>query len=544
MKKNNYKWMMLVALMGLALTGCSDEYMREITDNEESQKEEEDKTTSNAEKVKEMLEQIPRISDVTIEFPRGEKDTVFVCKFEQLIDHKNPGSGTFKQRLAIRYVDADAPVVFHTQGYALTCEKQDLTAYLQANYLEVEHRYFKESLPEPLDEDHLDMQYLYTDQAAADLHEVAQVMKANLFKNGKWVSTGASKGGITTALFAYYSNLNGWNDIDLYIPFCAPFLSAAPTDSADPRIGQYLINKCGAGYPKGSDEAVAYENLRKIPAAITANEKLRKACVTRLHVADPKSYLEMLKKYGKSELDATCCVLYAYYSSLYDRFAYLDYSEWAPLVPDPDDITEAEDEDKMNKAIEEVVTFIFASLDEFKLMVFRHLLGGNTYTNNDDSSSNPLAAVYNDEQLIYAFASEATNVYYVQALRELGTTAYDYSLVDQSYVKPEYVKKIVDIFETGTVYNRYVNQWDGGKLMNNLRQWVYTESSAPIVFVYAANDPWTGGQIDDEAAKQNPKVRKVVTAGGHHSDSFLHKSHFTEESSNEIKAAIKDYIGL
>ena len=95
-----------------------------------------------------------------------------------------------------------------TEGYFLqdsldnTEVRQDLVKYLKANYISIEHRYFGTSLPE--DFENTDFTYLYTDQAAADMHNVVTLLQKHLFpRTNKWVATGVSKSGITSALYAY-----------------------------------------------------------------------------------------------------------------------------------------------------------------------------------------------------------------------------------------------------------------------------------------------------------------------------------------------------
>ncbi len=543
----NKIWLMIVALLGLALTGCSDDYMDEIIRNQDQKEQnkdeqQEDSINVNAEyeEMVEFLNKIPGISGAKYTFD-NEAKVIYCLYYDQQIDHKKPELGTFKQRIILRYVGMDAPVVLLTDGYDLCYIHPHLSKYINANTVEVEHRYFKESTPEPLDEAHLDFNYLYTDQAAADLHDIVQLMKKHMFKTGKWLSTGTSKSGITTGLYAYYSDLNGWHDIDLFMPFCAPFLPCTPDRSRDFSVGKYLTYECGSKYPKGSKEAIAYERLKKIPYAITTNKNLREACMRRFYLAEPNSYLEALNEYGKSEIDATCCIVYTFYSNLFPRYSYCLFSKWADLVPDPDEIGDGDEVDE--EAMENLVDFIFMDFNSFVKYVDSRT-NTDEYIQYNQYNTAKIPYIYNDEQLYNAFASTTANVYYIQALRELGAPCFDFSLVNSNYVEPAYIQKIVEIFETETLYNRYAGQWDGGKLMTNFLNWVYTESSAPIVFVYAADDPWTGGGIDDEAAEKNALVKKIVTPGGIHTSNFLDNTIFTEDASNAIKSAIKEYLGL
>ena len=237
-----------------------------------------EKPTSD--EITQKLEKIPGISDATIAYSEKNPDKYgYYFNVEQLKDHKNPKGGTFKQRCYLKFKDWDRPVVLDTEGYALPDsvheihDEQDLVKYLKANYITVEHRYFGTSLPE--DFDNTDFTYLYTDQAAADLHNVVTLLQKHLFpRTNKWVATGVSKSGITSALYAYYSDKNGWNDIDLFMPFCAPFIRGTEESCMEMTAGTYLINVCGNGYPAGSDEAVAYQRLRAIPTTTSSATSL------------------------------------------------------------------------------------------------------------------------------------------------------------------------------------------------------------------------------------------------------------------------------
>lgn len=79
--------------------------------------------------------------------------------------------------------------------------------------------------------------------------------------------------------------------------------------------------------------------------------------------------------------------------------------------------------------------------------------------------------------------------------------------------------------------------------MTAFRQWVYTESSQKIVFVYGSNDPWTGGAIDAAAAEANPNIALIVDPGGFHTDYFLNPDYFAKESSQQIQTSITSFLG-
>lgn len=147
--------------------------------------------------------------------------------FEQLIDHTNPKAGTFTQRIYFSHKGFDKPVIFETEGYALRHNKPlELAKMLDANQIQVEYRYFGESKPEPYD-----WQYLTNKQAADDLHHIVELIKAKIYKNNKWVSTGVSKGGETTLIFRKFYPA----DVDASVPYVAPIILS----QADPRTDEW-----------------------------------------------------------------------------------------------------------------------------------------------------------------------------------------------------------------------------------------------------------------------------------------------------------------
>ncbi|WP_282014783.1 S28 family serine protease [Marinifilum flexuosum] len=161
--------------------------------------------------LEENLNQIP---DVTVQKITG--DTTYAEYYElyftQPLDHENPEAGTFKQRVLLGHHAIEKPMVVEIQGYNIWTEKAgELSKLLNANQLTIEHRYFKNSMP-----DSLDWKYLNIKQAAADQHKVIQALK-KIYKN-KWITTGISKGGQTTIYHRFFYP----NDVDVSVPYVAP----------------------------------------------------------------------------------------------------------------------------------------------------------------------------------------------------------------------------------------------------------------------------------------------------------------------------------
>ena len=474
-------------------------------------------TTLPTDSLKEAIARLPGVTNVTTNTDGDGRKTIFFS-FRQAVDHNDPSAGTFLQRVGIRYAGEDNTVVLNTQGYDIeeapvSVADIDLADTLHANIVEIEHRYFGKSLPETLTS--LEFNYLYTEQAAEDIHTIVKLLKDNLFKTGKWVSTGCSKGGISTVLQAYYSEKKGWKDIDLYVPFCAPFM----TELYDRSFGDYVLNTCGNDYPDGSPEAIARERLRRYPAAISGNKDLREACLRSFHYICPDVYELLLNEYGPDEKAATCGAEWCFAKNSSDFWCYLPISLWAPLVPDPD--TDAPDL---------VAGFVFTTVEE----LYSHIKTSQTQTKGG----------YNDNELVNQINKNDSHVnYVVQGCRELGLMSFNYSAVDGTYLTEEYAQTVTKLLDDAGRFEKYNGQWDGGALMKDVKAWVETQSSAEMVFVYGANDPWTSGSVNPVAAASNPHVTYILNSNGIHSYRILNRASYDESTCTSILNAVKAVIG-
>ena len=153
-------------------------------------------------------------------------ETVYQLKVKQPVDHTNPSKGFFYQKVYLTHRGFNKPTVIVTEGYNRGQNRiYELTELLNANQLDVEHRFFGESMPEPLD-----YQYLNLKQASADLHHIRQLFSKIYTK--KWVSTGISKGGATTIFYRYFYP----DDVAVSVPYVAPINTAFE----DQRIYKFL----------------------------------------------------------------------------------------------------------------------------------------------------------------------------------------------------------------------------------------------------------------------------------------------------------------
>ena len=174
--------------------------------------------------VEKMLKGIENVTS----FEKIEKaDTTrqyYLMKFTQLLDPKNPATGTFEQRVMLGHRGYDRPVVVVTEGYgadyAFSSPRymEELTRIMDANIIFVEYRYFSGSMPQPCNWEHLTVA-----NSMEDYHRIITSFKP--FYSKKWASTGISKGGSTSIfLRAYYPE-----DLDVSVPYVGP-LSCAVED--------------------------------------------------------------------------------------------------------------------------------------------------------------------------------------------------------------------------------------------------------------------------------------------------------------------------
>jgi len=175
------------------------------------------------------LKALPGVIDVSPVTGGRTPGEVYDVTLRQPLDHRYPDGETFPQHVFVSHAGYDKPTILGTEGYAARGAGSggELGRILNgANVVTVEHRYFGRSVPAAP----VKWKALTVKQSADDLHAVVALMKT-IYK-GKWLSTGASKGG-QTALFykCYYPD-----DIDVVVAYVAPVNVA----QEDPRIYHFI----------------------------------------------------------------------------------------------------------------------------------------------------------------------------------------------------------------------------------------------------------------------------------------------------------------
>lgn len=180
----------------------------------------------------------------------GEKTgfkAYYEIAFLQPLDHADTSAGYFSQRVRIGFNNVAAPTLMETQGYALG--NFNAPGFMAGcNMVEIEHRYFGQSKPVVLNR-----RYLTVAQAAHDCHRVHALL-AKIF-TGKWLITGASKGG--QAALAYTMYYPGEADITLV--YGTPVKNGLYDARFNTGLSQKRLTPCGQKVFAFRDTAFAHK---------------------------------------------------------------------------------------------------------------------------------------------------------------------------------------------------------------------------------------------------------------------------------------------
>ncbi|HUS26887.1 MAG TPA: S28 family serine protease [Kofleriaceae bacterium] len=158
----------------------------------------------------------------------------FDVTFRQPISATNPA--TYDQHLLLTHRGCNRPMVVADWGYSsFGFFDDELATLFHANTLWLEHRYQGESVPAQAA---WDWSALTIENGANDTHRVIEQFKTIYGAN--WVSTGASKGGITAAYHYYFFP----HDLDGSIPYVAPASRARVDNEYQSYITQHMTSSC------------------------------------------------------------------------------------------------------------------------------------------------------------------------------------------------------------------------------------------------------------------------------------------------------------
>jgi len=175
------------------------------------------------------LQRVPGLRVLEEQAPPSPDYRFFVLSYTQPVDHLDPGRGTFEQIVTLLHRSTSAPTVAYTTGYDLPIYPilDEPTELVAGNQVSIEERFFASSTPEPAD--YADLNIF---QAASDHHRIIDSLRA--IYSGKWLSTGASKGGMATVYHRRFFD----GDIDGSVVYVAP----NDVDNDDDVYDEFLAN--------------------------------------------------------------------------------------------------------------------------------------------------------------------------------------------------------------------------------------------------------------------------------------------------------------
>lgn len=377
----------------------------------------------------------------------------------------------------------DRPTVLHTEGYALNDENNKLqeigepviVSVLDANCLQVEHRYFGWSLPEGYTNK---WNYLDAKQHSDDLHAIVTAIKQSgiIDKSSKWLSTGISKNGMTTAFYAYHYP----NEMDAYVPFCAPFL----LDLSDKRPYTHILSM-----EAFDEDTETWEMVKASFVNLFSDKKLQAECLELYKDRRPSiSY--------SSDEDLMSNMKWEMLFNYYPRMSYVAFDRWESMIP------------KAGDSAEKYVNYIMANEDlqypgETDEQYYRRKELDDDLNEGYDFWSTPFA-------ITRATETSRSDPYYVQACKELGNYIIDTSWVEQlmTPAEKELASRSLDPVTYGVTY-------DNGKFIKAFLEGI-KQSTCNMMFVYGMQDPWTGGQVPDD--KMGVNTKKLFVKNGLHND--------------------------
>lgn len=531
------RWMascgIVLAVMVFCI-GCTDDNTAEqpIPPTEETEDDEPEKTAA------EVLADIPGVTIIK-DTKDAKKQDVTLFYFDQPIDHNDASAGTFRQYCVLHYRGRDCVNALHTQGYSTNepemMSQPDLSTILDGNYIEIEHRYYKHS-PINKDAENYDAEYWKYNTAAqstADLHAIVTALKKSGYFNGKWVSTGVSKNGILTALYSYYYP----NEMDVYVPFCAPFF----TEAESPGIGKYITEQCG----KGTE---AQQRIWSALQRMLTDEQLRTE-LTALYKKDYPNNAD-IQKYSTST--AMCAMLLMFIRNLFSKFAYQPLDTWADVTPQYVYSAEAYyrfiklNNANFEKDLEALRNLL--QLEDKELFIYDYEY--DSYDDYETEYDEDWSGLDDDVEQIarrraqkMPFEQLLVDIYRVHAAKELGYFSYDWSMLPADF-PPNQLKWLNDQQSITYFNKKYGVQYDGGKLMNDFLAFVKNNrnnNKCKMLFVYGANDPWTGAAIPDPDA-DDPYVKKFVVPNGVHSGWLNFQYHYTTQDRDYIVNTVKQML--
>ena len=202
---------------------------------------------------------------------------VFQMVLQQPLDHNNPEAGTFKHYIYLSHIDESKPTVLITEGYNAVPSTYELTKIFKGNQVQVEHRFYGNSRPDPIP-----WQYLKNDQAIEDYHQL--VTKLKRLYTGKWISTGISKGGENVLI---YKSKYPW-DVNVGVAYVAPLIDTPEDPRTEAHIKTVGSDACRTKITNFQRQVL--KNREAVIVEIEAYAKTKEMSFTELSTEEVLEY--------------------------------------------------------------------------------------------------------------------------------------------------------------------------------------------------------------------------------------------------------------
>ena len=422
--------------------------------------------------------------------PFAEK---YLVTFVQCIDWNNPDLGTFTQRVEIGFRGYDNINVMYVSGYELNEKKfeinddHEISKMYNGNYIAVEYRFFSKSKPEGLSTNSTALwEYLTDENASNDFHNIIEQLKEIL--PGRWVFTGASKGGQATNVFAYYFP----DDVDAYVSYVAPFCDGINDERAFNAIYNTIGNE-----RYGAEKAKKYRDLMLDfqVEAIKNRDYLQPLLISN------DEYEENKYPLATASFDFESAVVDLVFGVWQYDHNFASFDEVMKITPRNDDISTPD--------IRENQKFLDG--------ILKLLSDDNT---GDRESIFPYTVHAAKENGNYALSLQPLR----DELAKIGLSTYFTSETERDYTAlSNFTQEQIDTFKFNPA------------MRNKMLEWTETNTSN-VIMIYGDSDPWYFMRLPET---DNQDIHVFISSKEAHNVGIRNME---EELSTEIKALLNEWL--
>ncbi|MBO4928370.1 MAG: hypothetical protein J5379_09005 [Clostridiales bacterium] len=412
--------------------------------------------------------------------------------FEMPLDWNDPDGETFLLRTTFTHYSDDAPNTFLCNGYMMYDQiidfvyRYDVASRYNTNEIECEFRFFGASVPDGLSTSSTDLwQYLTAENAAADFHHIITQFKTIL--SGKWIFTGASKGGQLTHFQSHFYP----DDADVYFSMVAP-------GGCSPEAPDFFDNI----YTEIGNDAFGEDRAKK-----------DRDLVLQFQIEAMKLKPVLADRYYQQGL-ADGCIFNEFTTPeiLYDMVVLEFATTTWQYYQDFTTISDILSMDRVGTSFEDAV---------FDLL----------YNTNEP----------------YIWATNSIYFpYYVQAATQNGEHEYDFSFIREALRKEglEDLLTVTEDMESGLLFKMVFTDEQlamftfDDQLYEDMVEWSHTVEK-PVIMFYGGTDVWYEVRLPD--VTDNPNVHIYVDKNGSHQAALYN---LTSDEQAEMDRIVKDALGI